>query len=157
MEIVLIYVGKSNSKWNIQAIEEYTKRLTHYIKFSSLMISDIKNSRTMSREQIIKEEGKLILNQISPSDMVVLLDEKGDNMTSKEFSIWLQKIYLSSYKRLVFIIGGPFGFSEEVYRICKAKISLSKMTFTHDMARLFFIEQLYRAMTIIRGEQYHHD
>ena len=156
MNIKLIAIGKTDNKQLIALIEEYKKRLKFYIKFSVDIIPDIKNAKNLSESQQKEKEGKLILNNIIPSDTLILLDENGKQFTSIEFSSYLQKHMNAGIKQLVFVIGGPYGFSEEVYKKANGKLSLSKMTFSHQMIRLFFIEQLYRGFTILKNEPYHH-
>lgn len=155
MEILLLSIGKVNSSWIKEGIEDYKKRLGKYIKFSSKSLPDIKKNLTQS--QIKEEEGKQFLREITSADHIVLLDERGDEMTSKGFSLWIEKMLQTGKKRIVFLIGGPYGFSEEIYQRQNSMLALSKMTFTHEMANLFFTEQIYRAFTIMRGEPYHHD
>lgn len=138
-------------------IAEYEKRLKHYIPYEMRVIPDIRNTKNMNETQQKGREGDLILEQMDASDFVVLLDEKGNEYTSKAFSEFLAQKMLTSIKRIVFVIGGPYGFSEEVYKRANMKISLSKMTFSHQMVRMIFTEQLYRAMTILKGEPYHHE
>lgn len=150
-------VGATSSRYIIEGIEEYLKRLKRYIQFSVVTVPDIKNTKSMTAQMQKEAEGSAILSRINTSDMVVLLDEKGKEYTSVEFSSYMQRQMLSGRKRLVFIIGGPYGFSQDVYERSDGKISLSRMTFNHEMVRLFFIEQIYRAMTILRGEPYHHE
>ena len=157
MEILLMSVGKVNSPWITKGLEEFEKRLSKYMKFSAKIIPDIRNTKSLTKEQIKISEGKSILAEILGSDYVVLLDEKGEEFSSQKFSSWLEKKMASGKKRIIFIIGGPFGFSEEVYAKADSKIALSKMTFTHEMAKLFFTEQLYRAFTILNNEPYHHE
>lgn len=157
MEIILLSVGKTSFPWIKEGVGEFENRLSKYIKFSAKELPDIKNNKTLSQERIKKEEGKILLTEIFPSDLVAILDERGKESKSRDFAEWIQKQLGSGRKRLVFVIGGPYGFSEAVYKRADFKISLSKMTFTHEMAKLFFIEQLYRSMTILRGEPYHHD
>lgn len=157
MEICVVSIGKISSSWIMEGINLYEKRLTKYIKFTSVIIPDIKNTRSITTDAQKEEEGKLIISQIQPSDFVVLMDEKGKEYTSREFSDWLMKQMSSGLKRLLLIIGGPYGFSKDVYSKANYKIALSKMTFTHEMAKLLITEQIYRSMTIQRGEPYHHD
>lgn len=157
MDICLITVGKTTTNYINTGIEEYCKRLKRYIPYSIKSLPDVKNTRKLTEGQQKTEEGKLILSEVSAQDFVVLLDERGDMYTSKGFSDYLQKGMLSGKKRMVFVVGGPYGFSPEVYSRADSKISFSKMTFSHEMIRLFFTEQVYRAMTILRGEPYHHD
>lgn len=156
MQITLLAIGKTDNKQLQHLIDEYTKRLGFYIKFNLEIISDIKNSKNLSETQQKQKEGELILNKVNTSDVLILLDEKGKQLDSVGFSNYLQKHMNSGIKRLVFVIGGPYGFSEDVYQKAQGKISLSKMTFSHQMVRLFFIEQLYRGFTILRNEPYHH-
>lgn len=156
MQITLIAIGKTDSSDLEQLISIYEKRLQHYIKFQFQIIPDIKNSKNLSEAQQKDKEGELILSQLQPSDVVILLDEKGKQYTSMEFSQYLQKKMNSGLKNLVLVIGGPYGFSEAVYTRANGKISLSKMTFSHQMIRLFIVEQLYRGFTILRNEPYHH-
>jgi 23S rRNA (pseudouridine1915-N3)-methyltransferase len=156
MQIKLLTVGKTDHPAIQQLIEEYAGRLTHYIRFELEVIPDLKNTKSLS-ELIQKEkEGDLILKKIQSSDELILLDERGKSFGSMEFSELVQKKMNSGLKQLVFVIGGPYGFSEAVYQRANAKISISKMTFSHQMIRPFFIEQLYRAFTILRNEPYHH-
>ncbi len=157
MEITLITVGKTTTDYIQTGIQEYCKRLKRYVPFSIKHLPDIKNAKKLTESQQKDEEGKLILAELSVSDYVVLLDERGEMLTSREFSVFLQKGMLGGKKRMVFIIGGPYGFSPDVYARANYKLSFSKMTFSHEMIRLFFTEQVYRAMTILRGEPYHHD
>ena len=156
MNIKLIAIGKTDNK-NLQSlIDEYQKRLSFYIKFDLEIISDIKNVKNLSESQQKEKEGELILAKITPTDQLILLDENGKTFSSIAFSEELQKKMNSGVKTLVFVIGGPYGFSEAVYSKAQGKISLSLMTFSHQMVRLFFIEQLYRGFTILKNEPYHH-
>lgn len=156
MKIKLILIGKTDSDYLINGIGEYINRLKHYLPFEMFIIPDIKNTKNLSEHQQKQKEGKLILNQIHNGDFIVLLDEKGKEYSSLDFSKFIEKQMISGLKSLIFIIGGPYGFSDEIYEKCNSKISLSKMTFSHQMVRLIFTEQLYRAMTIIKREPYHH-
>lgn len=156
MQIKLIAIGKTDDKQLIQLIEHYQKRLKHYIKFQIEIIPDIKNVKNLSEKQQKEKEGELILKKISATDALVLLDESGKQFTSVGFSDYLQKKMNTGIKQLVFVIGGPYGFSEAVYQKSKEKISLSKMTFSHQMIRLFMVEQIYRGFTILKNEPYHH-
>ena len=157
MTIKLIAIGKTDNKQLIALIEDYTKRLGFYIKFSLVIIPDIKNSKNLSEAQQKQKEGELILNKLNTSDALLLLDENGKQMDSVGFSGYLQKHMNSGIKQLVFVIGGPYGFSDDVYKKANGKLSLSKMTFSHQMIRLFIVEQLYRGFTILRNEPYHHE
>jgi 23S rRNA (pseudouridine1915-N3)-methyltransferase len=156
MNIKLIAIGKTDNK-NLQSlIDEYQKRLSFYIKFDLEIIPDIKNVKNLSESQQKEKEGEMILAKIMPTDQLILLDENGQPFSSVAFSEKLQKKMNSGVKTLVFVIGGPYGFSETVYTKAQGKISLSLMTFSHQMVRLFFIEQLYRGFTILKNEPYHH-
>jgi 23S rRNA (pseudouridine1915-N3)-methyltransferase len=156
MNIKLLAVGKTDDK-NLQTlIENYQKRLSFYVKFDLEIIADIKNAKNLSEAQQKEKEGEIILSKISPTDELILLDENGKSFSSVGFSEYLQKKMNSGIKTLVFVIGGPYGFSEAVYQKANGKVSLSEMTFSHQMVRLFIVEQLYRAFTILRNEPYHH-
>ena len=157
MKIKLLAIGKTDNKHIIQLIEEYQNRLKHYIKFELEVIPDIKNVKNLSEVQQKEKEGALILSKLQNTDDLVLLDDKGKHFTSIEFSQYLQKKMNSGIKQLVLVIGGPYGFSDTVYKKAIAKISLSKMTFSHQMIRLFAVEQIYRAFTILKNEPYHHE
>ena len=156
MKIKLLLIGKTDSDILSKGVDDYLKRLKHYIPFEMSIIPDLKNTKNLTESQQKQKEGELILNFIKSGDFVVLLDEKGKEYTSVEFSGFMEKQMISGLKNLIFIVGGPYGFSDEVYKKCNSKISLSRMTFSHQMVRLIFTEQLYRAMTIIKGEPYHH-
>lgn len=156
MKICLLVIGKTDEEYLRQGLDIFTRRIPHYILFEMKIIPDIKNSKNMSEEQQKDKEGELILQQVLPSDEVLLLDEKGLEVSSAEFARFLEKKMLSGLRRLVFVIGGPYGFSSNVYARANGKLSLSKMTFSHQMVRLIFTEQLYRAFTILKGEPYHH-
>lgn len=156
MKIKLLAVGKTDNS-NLQLfMDDYIKRLKFYVSFEIQVIPDIKNSKSLTEAQQKQKEGEVILKAVEPSDKVVLLDEKGKSYTSVDFSNYLQKQMNSGIKQLVFVIGGPYGFSDEVYARANEKTALSAMTFSHQMIRLFFVEQLYRAFTIMRNEPYHH-
>ncbi len=156
MKIKLLLIGKTDESYLKQGIEKYTKRIKHYLSFDFITIPDLKNTRNLSEEQQKQKEGELILNQLNPADFVALLDEKGKEYSSVAFSKFIEKQMISGLKNLVFIVGGPYGFSKQLYEKSNIKISLSQMTFSHQMVRLVFVEQLYRAMSIIKGEPYHH-
>lgn len=156
MKTILIIVGKTVNKHFIAGIEDYSERISHYMPFEIVTIPELRNTKNLSEEQQKISEGDLILRQIQPSDTVVLLDEHGKEFRSIEYARWLQQKQQTA-RRLVFVIGGPYGFSDAVYSRSNEKISLSKMTFSHQMVRLIFTEQLYRACTIIKGEPYHHE
>lgn len=156
MKIKLLVVGKTDEGFIEEGIEKYLKRLKHYISFEIATLPDVKQGSKLNIEKLKEEEGKLILQKLETSDQVILLDEKGKNFSSEEFAGFLQKKMNGGFSSLVFIVGGAFGFSEDVYKRANEQLSLSKMTFSHQMVRLFFTEQLYRAFTIIKGEKYHH-
>ena len=157
MKIKLLAIGKTDNKQLIQLIDHYQNRLKHYIKFELELVPDIKNVKNLSVIEQKDKEGNLMLSKLQNSDQLVLLDDKGKHFTSIEFSQYLQKKMNSGIKQLVIAIGGPYGFSEAVYKKSIGKISLSKMTFSHQMIRLFIVEQLYRGFTILKNEPYHHE
>ena len=156
MKIVFLVIGKTDESYLDTGILKYIKRLEHYVPFEMKIIPDIKNRKTLTEEQQKKAEGELILSNVNTGDDLVLLDENGKTFSSVAFSQWIEKQMNIGSKRMVFVVGGPYGFSKEVYAKAKFKISLSEMTFSHQMIRLIFVEQLYRAFTIIKGEPYHH-
>ncbi|WP_117883348.1 23S rRNA (pseudouridine(1915)-N(3))-methyltransferase RlmH [Aureibaculum luteum] len=157
MKIKLLAIGKTDDKNLIALITMYQKRLKHYINFDLEIIPDIKKVKNLTENQQKEKEGELILQQLSPTDVLVLFDEKGQEFRSIQFSKFLQKKMNSGIKQLVLVIGGPYGFSDAVYQKAQGKIALSKMTFSHQMIRLFVVEQLYRAFTILKNEPYHHE
>lgn len=156
MNIRLLTIGKTDNKDLQSLIDDYTKRLSFYVKFDLDIIPDIKNVKNLSESQQKEKEGELILAKIGPTDQLILLDENGKTFSSVGFSDYLQKKMNAGIKTLVFVIGGPYGFSETVYQKAQGKVSMSEMTFSHQMVRLFVIEQLYRGFTILRNEPYHH-
>jgi 23S rRNA (pseudouridine1915-N3)-methyltransferase len=156
MKVVLAAIGKTDEKYLEQGIDKYSKRINKYLQFDIEIIPDIKNTKNMNAAVQKEKEGELILKKIQQGDYVILLDENGKTYSSVGFAEQLNSIYISGYKRLIFIIGGPYGFSNAVYNRCNSKISLSKMTFSHQLIRLIFVEQFYRAQTILKGEPYHH-
>ncbi|POS01947.1 23S rRNA (pseudouridine1915-N3)-methyltransferase [Flavobacterium croceum DSM 17960] len=156
MNIKLLAIGKTDNKCLQELIDDYKKRLSHYIKFDFEIIADIKNAKNLSELQQKEKEGELILSKITNTDFVILLDENGKSFSSIDFADFLQKKMNTGIKTLVFVIGGPYGFSKSVYEKAQGKISLSAMTFSHQMIRLFITEQIYRAFTIIKNEPYHH-
>lgn len=156
MTIKLLAIGKTDSASLQHLITDYEKRLSHYIKFELEIIPDIKNVKNLSESEQKEKEGELILKKLNNTDVLVLLDENGKQLDSIEFSKYLQKKMNSGLKQLVLVIGGPYGFSAAVYAKAQGKLSLSKMTFSHQMVRLFLIEQIYRAFTILKNEPYHH-
>ena len=157
MQIKLLAIGKTDNKAIQNLIDDYSSRLGHYIRFELEVIPDLKQSKSLSESLQKEKEGELILKKLSSTDELILLDERGKTYSSLEFSDYLQKKMNSGIKQLVFLIGGPYCFSEAVYARANGKISLSKMTFSHQMIRPFVVEQLYRAMTILRNEPYHHE
>ena len=156
MKTILILVGKTTDKHFQAGISDYADRITHYMPFDIVTIPELKNTKSLSEEQQKTMEGELILKQLQPSDTLVLLDEHGKELRSIELAKWLEQKQQTA-RRLVFVIGGPYGFSETVYNRANEKLSLSKLTFSHQMVRLVFTEQIYRACTIIKGEPYHHE
>ena len=157
MKIKLLVIGKTDDRNLNELIAIYQKRLQHYISFQLEIIPDLKNSKNLSQLQQKEKEGELILSKIQATDQLILLDEKGKEHRSIEFANYLQKKMNSGIKQLVFVIGGPYGFSEAVYKKAMGKLSFSKMTFSHQMIRLFVVEQIYRGFTILRNEPYHHE
>lgn len=157
MKILLLAIGKTDEEYLITGIKKYVGRLGHYVSFEMKEIPDIRNRKTLSEEQQKKAESFLLLQQLQLGDHVVLLDENGKQYTSVAFAETMEKLMASGAKRIVFVIGGPYGFAQEVYDKADAKLSLSPMTFSHQMVRLVFVEQLYRAFTILKGEPYHHN
>ena len=157
MKITLLTVGKTTNPHLIKLQEEYQNRLKFYITFELVVIPELKNTKSLSISEQVEKEADLILKQIELNDKVVLLDEKGKQFTSVAFSEYIAKKIMASHKRMIFVVGGPYGFSERIYQRANNKISLSTMTFSHQMIRLIFIEQLYRAFTILKGEPYHHE
>ncbi len=157
MKTTLLVVGKTVEPHYITAINDYTQRARHYLGFEMEVIPELKHTRNLSPEQQKEKEGELICKALQPGDVVVLLDENGKEMRSVEFARWMEKKLTHVNKRLVFVIGGPYGFSPKVYQVAHEKISLSRMTFSHQMIRLIFVEQLYRAMSILHGGPYHHE
>jgi len=157
MKITLLTVGKTTNANLVTLQDEYQNRLKFYIPFEMVVIPELKNTKNLSIAEQQEKEADLILKQLDTSDEVVLLDDKGKQFTSMGFSEYISKKMLASHKRMVFVVGGPYGFSERVYNRANGKVSLSAMTFSHQMIRLIFVEQLYRAMTILKGEPYHHE
>lgn len=157
MKILFLMIGKTVDKRLTTLIDEYAERVKHYMPFDMEVIPELKNTKALSTEQQKEKEGELLQKQLRDGDYIVLLDEGGKELRSIEFAVYLEKKQSQVARRLVFVVGGPYGFSPTLYKLAKEKISLSKMTFSHQMIRLFFVEQLYRAMTILRGEPYHHE
>ncbi|WP_285058981.1 23S rRNA (pseudouridine(1915)-N(3))-methyltransferase RlmH [Pedobacter ginsengisoli] len=157
MKITLLVVGKTEDRYLIEGIDKYLNRLKHYIGFNMIVIPDVKNTKNLSEAQQKSREGELILKHIGNADTVILLDEKGKKYTSVLFANYLNKQMIGSVQHVIFVIGGPYGFDESVYKRANGSMSLSDMTFSHQMVRLFFVEQLYRAFSILKGEPYHHE
>lgn len=156
MKITLLIVGKTEDAYLKEGIDKYLKRLKYYTKFEIAEIPELKNTKALTPEQQKAKEAELILKRLLPTDHVILLDENGVQLSSHQFATYIDKKAISSVSNLVFIVGGPYGFDQAVYQRANDQVSLSKMTFSHQMVRLFFTEQLYRAFTIIKGEPYHH-
>lgn len=156
MKILFLVVGKTIDKRLQSLTEEYVERVKHYVPFSYEIIPELKNTKALTEAQQKEREGELIIKSLKEGDHVVLLDEGGREYTSVDFAAYIDQRQAAVARRMVFVVGGPYGFSPAVYRLAKEKVSLSRMTFSHQMVRLFFVEQLYRAMTILRGEPYHH-
>lgn len=157
MEICLLAIGRTEKEFIKHGLEEFTARLKRYVPFSITLLPDTKSAKNLTPELQKEKEGDSLLKEIAPSDLCILLDERGREHTSREFAAFLEKSLASGRRRLVFVVGGPYGFARKVYDRADGMVSLSRMTFTHEMVRLFFTEQVYRAMTILRGEPYHHD
>jgi 23S rRNA (pseudouridine1915-N3)-methyltransferase len=157
MKLTLIQVGKTTDPHLIALIEQYSNRIQHYTGFETITIPELRNTKALSPQQQKEQEGQLILRQLQPADHLVLLDERGREPRSQELAQWLSRKQNTLPRRLVFAIGGPYGFSPQVYQRADEELSLSRLTFSHQMVRLFFVEQLYRAHTILRGEPYHHE
>ena len=157
MKITLLAIGKTNAKYLQEGIEQYTKRLSHYIPFELKILPDVKTTKALTTDKQKEMEGEMFMSAIQQGDWVTLLDERGKEFTSRDFASYIDKKMITIPKNLNFIIGGPYGFSKAMYDRANEKLSLSKMTFSHEMIRLFFVEQIYRAMTILKGEPYHHD
>lgn len=157
MKITLIAIGKTDDQYIVDGVEKYLKRLKHYIKFEVQIIPDIKNSKNLTADEQKAKEAELFLKNINNNDEVIILDERGIEISSTHFADLLNKKMISNVHNLVFLIGGPYGFDNNIYKRANYKLSLSKMTFSHQMIRLFFVEQVYRAFTILKGEPYHHE
>jgi len=157
VKILILFIGKTDKKYIWEGIEEYAHRLNFYLPVELKVLPDIKKSGNLTEELQKEKEGRMILEQINPGDQLILLDEKGKEFSSVEFSKWIEKKMVAGTRQLIFVIGGPYGFSKAVYQRANFSISLSKMTFSHQMVRMIFVEQLYRSMTILRNEPYHHE
>lgn len=157
MKVFFWVIGKTNEKYLSTGMEVYTRRLGHYLPFEMEILPDVKQAKHLSSEQLKQKEGEYLLNRLKNDDLLILLDEKGKQFDSVAFATYLDRQLQMPYRRLIFQVGGAFGFSEAVYKRANAKLALSKMTFSHQMVRLFFLEQLYRAMTILRNEPYHNN
>ncbi len=156
VKVLVLFLGKTDKSYIKEGIEDYVNRISHYLPFEVKVIPDLKKSNNLKADVQKEKEGQLILGQINKGDQLVLLDERGSEFSSVEFSKWLEKQMISSVRQIVFVIGGPYGFSDSVYRRADYRISLSKLTFSHQIVRMIFVEQLYRAMTILNNEPYHH-
>lgn len=157
MKVTFLVVGRTIDKHLTTLINDYAERVKHYVPFEMVVVPELKNTKPLSAEQQKERESELLQKQLRPGDHIVLLDEGGREFRSMEFAAYLEKKQAQAARRLVFIVGGPYGFAPAIYALANEKVSLSKMTFSHQMVRLFFVEQLYRAMTILRGEPYHHE
>lgn len=157
MNVTLLTVGKTDVKWVKEGLDLYVSRLKHYVPFTVMEIPELKKAGALTRAQIKEKEGELILKQVSPQDILILLDEHGREFRSMEFAEYMEKQLASGARNMVFVVGGAYGFSDAVYERSQGRISLSKMTFSHQMVRTIFAEQLYRAFTILKGEPYHHE
>lgn len=157
MKVTFLVVGRTIDKHLTTLINDYAERVKHYVPFEMVVAPELKNTKALSAEQQKECESELLQKQLRPGDHIVLLDEGGREFRSMEFAAYLEKKQAQAARRLVFIVGGPYGFAPAIYALANEKVSLSKMTFSHQMVRLFFVEQLYRAMTILRGEPYHHE
>ena len=157
MKIALWGIGKTAFAYIDEGVSVYHKRLQHYATFDWLLLPDVKNAKNLSHEQLREQEGTLVLQKLQTDDFLILFDENGKSYSSEQFAAFLQKLQLQAPRRVIFLIGGAYGFSEAVYQRANAQVSLSSMTFSHQMVRLFCIEQIYRAFTILRGEPYHHN
>ncbi len=156
MKVVLLFLGKTTDDYARQALKVYQERLGHYLNLQIEEVPDLKSTKSLSEAQVKAREAEAVLAWVKPENQVVLLDERGLEQTSAQFATWMQKKMNSGLRSLVFVVGGPYGFDDSVYEAVKERLSLSRMTFSHQMVRVFFIEQLYRAMTILHGEPYHH-
>ena len=157
MKVTFLVVGRTIDKHLTTLINDYAERVKHYVPFEMVVVPELKNTKALSAEQQKERKSELLQKQLRPGDHIVLLDEGGREFRSMEFAAYLEKKQAQAARRLVFIVGGPYGFAPAIYALANEKVSLSKMTFSHQMVRLFFVEQLYRAMTILRGEPYHHE
>lgn len=157
MKVTLLCVGKTDEEYLQKGIEKYLKRLKHYVSFEVAIIPDLKQTKNLTEKQQREKEGQAMLKQVHPTDMLVLMDERGKTLRSVEFAAFFEKQMLNSVPHIVFGVGGPYGFDDAVYQRANSIMSLSTMTFSHQMVRLFFVEQVYRAFSIIRGEPYHHE
>jgi 23S rRNA (pseudouridine1915-N3)-methyltransferase len=157
MKIALLQTGKTSDKHISAVAELYVNRINKYSGFEIITLPDLKNTKNMSLQEQKLKEGKKVIQSTGIDDFVILMDENGKELRTVEFSVWMEKIFMLPKKRIVFVIGGPWGFSDEVYSRADFRLSLSKMTFPHQLVRLLFLEQLYRVFTIIKGEPYHHE
>ncbi len=156
MKVEFWVVGKTQFKYLEEGMNIYEKRLRKYVPFQTVVLPDIKNAKNLTPDLLKNKEGEIILSKLEKNDLLILLDEKGKTFTSEKFALWMEKQLQHSARKVVFLIGGAYGFSEEIYERAQQKVALSAMTFSHQMVRLFFIEQFYRALTILKNEPYHH-
>jgi 23S rRNA (pseudouridine1915-N3)-methyltransferase len=157
MKIILLQTGKTTEKYISEGVEEYAGRIRKYNPFEIITLADLRNTKSMPAAEQKAREGRKILESVNADDFIIVLDEKGKEFSTSEFAVQMGKIFLQSKKRIVFVIGGPYGFSADVYNRADMKLSLSRLTFTHQMVRLLFAEQLYRIFTVIKGDPYHHE
>jgi len=157
MKITVLCIAKTSDRYILEGMDEFRKRLKHFIKLDWIELPEVKNRKNLNQEQLLAMEEELFLKNLNPGDSIYLLDENGKEYSSRQFSTFINKKMIASTQNLVFLIGGPYGFSEGMYAKAEGKISLSKMTFTHQMVRLFFLEQIYRAFSILKSLPYHHD
>lgn len=157
MKTIFLVIGKTTDKRIEQLTDEYIGRISHYMPFRLEVIPELRNAKNLSQEQQKEQEAELIKKSLQPGDYIILLDEHGKERRSIEFAQWMQKRMAASPRRLVFIVGGPYGFAPQIHKMAQEEISLSQMTFSHQMIRLLFVEQIYRSMTILNGEPYHHE
>lgn len=157
MKVECWFIGKTSDAYLREGLDIYAKRLPHYIPFNIQIFPDIKNPSKLSTTQLKQKEGQLILDKLKPQDGLIILDERGKQMSSNAMATWIDRQFQMPYKRLIFLVGGAFGFDEAVYKRANVKLSLSQMTFSHQMVRLFLVEQIYRSMTILRNEPYHNN
>lgn len=157
MKTIFIVIGKTTDQRIASLTDEYINRISHYMPFEMQVIPELRNAKSLSQEQQKEQEASLLIKSFQPNDYIVLLDEHGKERRSMDFAQWMQKRMAAGPRRLVFVVGGPYGFAQQIHKLAQEEISLSQMTFSHQMIRLLFVEQIYRAMTILNGEPYHHE